>query len=64
MYLSEEKFPCPKGQIMHKQLSLALSVLISNANFFENGMKPENSVDQDQLAFEEASCSGSTVFSK
>ena len=40
---------------MHKQLSLALTVLIPNVNFFENSMKPDinsidNSVDPDQLA--------------
>ena len=38
---------------MHKQLSLALTVLIPNANFFENSMKPDinsikNKVDPDQ----------------
>ena len=40
---------------MHKQLGLALTVLISNVNFFENIMKPDikliqNSVGPDQLA--------------
>ena len=45
---------------MHKQLSLALTVLVQNVNFFENSMKPdinsiENSVDPDQLASSEAS---------
>ena len=40
---------------MHKQLSLAPPVLIPNVNLFENCMKPENSVDPDQLASEEAS---------
>ena len=45
---------------MHKQLSLALTVLMPNVNFFENSMKPdlnsfENSVDPNQLASEEAS---------
>ena len=60
MYLSEESFTCRKGQIMHKQLRLALTVLIPNINCFENRMIPdintiENSVDQDQLASEEAS---------
>ena len=70
MFLSEENFTCSKRQIMHKQLSLALIVLIPNVNFFENSMKPainsiENSVDPDQLASEEeASWSGSTLFSK
>ena len=34
MYLSEESFSCSKGQIMDKHLSLALTVLISNVNFF------------------------------
>ena len=57
MFLSEESFTSPKGQIMHKQLSLALTVLKPNINFFENSMKPdinsiENSVDPDQLASE------------
>ena len=38
---------------MHKQLSLDLTVLIPNVNFFENNLKPdinsiENSVDSDQ----------------
>ena len=42
---------------MHKQLSLALRLMISNLNFFENSMKPdinsiEDSVDPDQLASE------------
>ena len=60
MFLSEDNFNCPKGQIMHKQLSLALTVLIPNVNIFENSMKPdvnpiENSVDPDQLASEEGS---------
>ena len=59
MYLSEEGFPCPKGQIMHKQFCLPLTVLIPNVNFFETRMKPENSVDPDQLP-----SSGSTLFSK
>ena len=45
---------------MHKQLILALTVLISNVNIFENSMKSdinsiENSVDPDQLASKEAS---------
>ena len=45
---------------MHKHLSLALSVLIPNANFFVNNMKPDinsikNSVDPDQLVSLEAS---------
>ena len=45
---------------MHKQLSSALTVLISIVNFFENSMKPdinsiENCVDPDQLASPEAS---------
>ena len=52
MYLSKENFTCPKGQIMHKQLSLAL---ISNVIFFENSMKPdinsiENSVDPEEAS--------------
>ena len=34
MYLSEEIFSCPKGKIMDKHLSLALTVLIPNVNFF------------------------------
>ena len=60
MYLPEENFTCPKDQIMHIQLGLALSVLIPNANFFENSMKTDinsnkNSVDPDQLASSEAS---------
>ena len=53
MCLSKEHFNCLKEQIKHKQLSLALTVLIPNANFFENSMKPdinsiENSEDPDQ----------------
>ena len=57
MYLFKEHFTCPKGQIMHKQLRLALTVLMPNVNIFlKNGiMKPdinsyEYSVDPDQLA--------------
>ena len=57
MYLSKVDFTCPNEQIMHKQLSLALTVLIPNVNFFKNSIKPdlnsiENSVDTDQLASE------------
>ena len=45
---------------MHKQRSLALTVLMPNVNFFENSMKPdinsiEYSVDPDQLASSKAS---------
>ena len=45
---------------MHKQRSLALTVLMPNVNFFENSMKPdinpiEYSVDPDQLASSQAS---------
>ena len=55
MYLSEENFTCLKGQILYKQLSLALTELIPNVNVFENSIKPdvnsiENSVDPHQLA--------------
>ena len=55
MYIFKEHFTCPKGQIIHIQLSLALTVLMPNVNFFENSMKPdinsiEYSVDPDQLA--------------
>ena len=54
---------------MHKQLSLALTVLISNVHFFENIMKPDmnfiqNSVGPDRLASLEASLSGPALFSK
>ena len=67
MNFSEENFTCLKGQILYKQLSLALTVLIPNVNGFENSIKPdinsiENSVDPDQLASEEASRSGSALF--
>ena len=34
MYLFKEHFTCSKGQIMHKQLRLALTVLMPNVNFF------------------------------
>ena len=45
---------------MHKHLSLALTVLKPNVNFFVNNIKPDinsikNSVDPDQLASLEAS---------
>ena len=47
---------------MHKQLDLALTVLIQNVNYFQNSMKPdtcinsiENNVDPNQLASKEAS---------
>ena len=51
IYLSNENSTCPKEQIMSKELSLALSLLIPCIN----SMKPdinsfENSVDPDQLA--------------
>ena len=36
MYLSEENFTCPKGQLMHKQLSLVATVLIPDINSIEN----------------------------
>ena len=54
MYLSKEKFTCPKEQI-----SLYLSVL-KQFTHFENSIKPDinslvNSVDPDQLASSEAS---------
>ena len=39
MYLSKVNFTCPKGQIMHKQLSLALTLLIPIVNFLEIIMK-------------------------
>ena len=60
MYLSKVNFTSPKGHIMHKQLSLALTVLIPNVNFLENSMKSdinliEKYVDTDQLASQEAS---------
>ena len=60
MYLSNEHFICPKEQIMHKELCLALTLLIPYKNFKKSSMKPdinsiENSVDPDQLASEEAS---------
>ena len=42
VYLSQENFTSTKWWIMHKQLNLALTVLIPNVNFFENSMKPEN----------------------
>ena len=66
MYLYQESFTCPKGQLMHKQQSLTLTVLIPNVNCFEKSMKPdvnsiENRVDPDQLASEK---SGSALFSK
>ena len=57
MYSSKESFTCPKGQIMHKKLSLAFCVLIPKVNFFlKKSVKPDinsikNSKDPDQLAF-------------
>ena len=55
---------------MHKQLSLALTVLMPNVNFFENSIEPdinsiEYSVDPDQRpADQDSHCSrsGSTPF--
>ena len=49
LYFSNENFACSKEQIMHKELSLALTLL----KFFKNSMKPdiysiENSVDPYQ----------------
>ena len=35
MYLSEENFSCPKGQIMDKHLTFAVTVLIPNVNFLD-----------------------------
>ena len=72
MYFSKENFTCPKEQIMHKQLSsISLyTVLITNVFFFfGNNMKSAinsiaNSVYSDQMASEEASWSGSALFSK
>ena len=40
MYLfTKKKLTCPKEQIMHKELSLALTVLQPYINSFENSMK-------------------------
>ena len=47
MYLSNENFTCPKEQIMHKEPSSSLTLLIT-MNIIEN------SVDPDQLASSEA----------
>ena len=60
MYLSKENFTCAKEQMMHKELSLALTLLIIPCTLFKNGVKPdinsiENTVVPDQLASEEAS---------
>ena len=59
MYLPNENYTHPKEQIMHQELSLALTLLIPYINSFINSMKPdlnsiEKSVDPDQLASEEA----------
>ena len=67
--IAQRKLYLSQGQVLHKQLNLALTVLILNVNFFENSMKPvissiENSGDSDQLAVSEASCSGSTLLAK
>ena len=64
MYLSNEYFTCPKEQIMHKEFSFADTIY----KLIKNSTKPdltsiENSVDPDQLASEEVSRSGSTLFS-
>ena len=60
MYLSIEGFTCPKEQIIHKELSLALITYFVDTmhKHFKNSMKPdinsiENSVDPGQLASEE-----------
>ena len=60
MYVSNENFTCPKEQIMHKKLSLALTFADTMHKLFKNSMKPdiisiEYSVDPDQLASKEAS---------
>ena len=62
LQLSEEIFSCPKEQIVHKELSLALNMLKQHTyiDYFENSMKAsinsiENSVDPYQLVSEEAS---------
>ena len=62
MYLSKENFTC-----LLVQISIYLSVF-KQIYSFENSMKPDinslvNIVDPDQLASEEASWSGSTLFS-
>ena len=66
MYLSKENVTCPKK----KQITVAiiyLTVLKQYINSLENSMKQDkplvNSVDPDQLASEEASWSGPTLFS-
>ena len=56
MYLSKEKFTCPKEQI-----SLYLSVL-KQFTLLKTVYSLVNSVDPDQLASSEASLSGSTLF--
>ena len=53
MFLSNENLTCHKEQIMHKELSLALTLLITIHKLFKNSMKPDikpsvNSVDPDQ----------------
>ena len=56
LYLSNENLTCPSEQIMHKELSLALTLLIPCINSLnKNSMKLdinsiENSVDPGQLA--------------
>ena len=60
MFLSNENFTCPKEQIMHKEPSLALTLLIPCINSLITRIKLdiysiETSVDLHQLASIEAS---------
>ena len=42
MYLSKEKFTCPKEKIMRQELILSLTVLKLYINSTENNMKHKN----------------------
>ena len=56
VYMITENFTYPKKQIMHKELSLALTLLIPCINSLKPDINSiESSVDPDQLASEEAS---------
>ena len=57
IYLSKEKFSCPKTQIMHKEIHFNSHFCAETLyfNIFENSMKQDiysiiNHVDPDQLA--------------
>ena len=52
MYLADANFTCPKEKIMHTELSLALTLLITFTNSMKQDINSfENSVDPDHATW-------------